>query len=381
MKITILTFHPSLNCGAMLQAWALQKILTDLGHSVSFPKCNEFKAPRRFEFTFTRSTILGKLRNLIGWLINEIYCFPITDLKFYRMYRFSKKFFQIVRYTTKQLEENNDLIIVGSDQVWHENIAKTRLNFFLGEVFTGKTPLVGYALSWGDTSPSKTHITRLQRACERFKYVTVREPYAIPLLQTLTDKPIHSVVDPTLLLTAKDYEMLIPQKRLEARPYLFAYLVKRNDAILQKVTQIAESLGLRLVLVDVYRSPREKCRIKNKWAVTPDRFLNYIKYAEYVIVSSFHGCVFATLFKKPFIFLTDTPEIKNSRPSVLLETLYQTSRIASPNMPLQLLLANLRMPLSPELDILLDTLATESKARLLELIATAQQDFNDCTMY
>ena len=370
MKLAILTFHPSLNCGAMLQAWALQKVLENLGHQVSFPKCKEFKVPGRFDITFSRPTLFGKIRNLLGWIINEIRCFPITDLAFYRSNRFAKKFFQEMPCTIKELEDNNDLIIVGSDQVWNERIAKTRLNFFLGEVFKGNKPLVGYALSWGDVSPSPEHLERLRHACQRFSYLTVRESYALPILQSLTDKPICQVVDPTLLLKAKDYEELIPLKRLEKYPYIVAYLVKRDDAFSQKVKQIADAMGLNLVLIDVYRHPHEKCDVKNTWAVSPDRFLNYIKYAEYVIASSFHGCVFATLFKKPFIFLTPNLEKKETRPLVLLESLNQSVRICTPNMPLQLILEKLQNPLSSELEDKVNALTIESMNQLLKSLKT-----------
>lgn len=368
MKIVILTFHPSLNCGAMLQAWALQKVLANLGHQVSFPKCKEFKVPGRFDITFSRPTLFGKIRNLLGWIINEIRCFPITDLAFYRSNRFAKKFFQGMPCTIKELEDNNDLIIVGSDQVWNERIAKTRLNFFLGEVFKGNKPIVGYALSWGDVSPSPEHLERLRHACQRFSYLTVRESYALPILQSITDKSVCQVVDPTLLLKAKDYEPLILQKRLEKQPYIVAYVVKRDEPILQKVKQVADTMGLKLVLIDILRSPREKYDIKNTWAVSPDRFLNYIKHAEYVIASSFHGCVFATLFKKPFVFLTTEIEKKETRPAILLESLRQSVRICSPETQLSTILKILQTPLPSEIDEWLDGLAMMSKSRLQEML-------------
>ena len=38
MKIGILTFHRAHNYGAMLQAYALHKVLSDKGHNVEFCK-------------------------------------------------------------------------------------------------------------------------------------------------------------------------------------------------------------------------------------------------------------------------------------------------------------------------------------------------------
>ena len=54
---------------------------------------------------------------------------------------------------------------------------------------------------------------------------------------------------------------------------------------------------------------------ENKFDVGPREFLNYIYYADFVITTSFHGCVFSSVFEKNFI--TVNAEKDNRRKNFL----------------------------------------------------------------
>ena len=43
------------------------------------------------------------------------------------------------------------------------------------------------------------------------------------------------------------------------------------------------------------------CGIQRKLDVGPREFLSLVKYAEFIVTNSFHGTVFSTIYKKPFI--------------------------------------------------------------------------------
>ena len=68
-----------------------------------------------------------------------------------------------------------------------------------------------------------------------------------------------------------------------------------------------------------------KCCDYNHHYATPDVFLSLMYYADYVIVSSFHGTAFAVNFNKEFI--TVMPDRFNSRVLNLLSKINATDRI------------------------------------------------------
>lgn len=76
MKVAVLTFHRAFNCGALLQAWALRRILEEMGHEVVFPDANWVGVQPRFVrivfkrplMRFLRSVAFRSLNNLLACL-------------------------------------------------------------------------------------------------------------------------------------------------------------------------------------------------------------------------------------------------------------------------------------------------------------------------
>ena len=301
-KIGILTFLRAYNCGAALQAWALQTFIeqTGGGYSVSFPDCNDvgvgFRAPKLW-----RRGILGKLRNLAGWC----YWHCSTHFAYLRRHlaftRFCKKFLHISNCPPGDY----GLVVVGSDQVWNPNCAGERnMPLFLGETVDSETPMIGYALSGGDPRLSEAWQKRIAAAAtNRFRAVSYRE--AALREQVKVAGPV--VCDPTLLLSRDAYRRLEFRERIVKEPYVFAYVVSDADQVVPKAMEIARALGLRLFVANfvtnVYRSKPTRGFQNDDNALPPDKFLAHMRDAEYVIVSSFHGCVFSLLYHKKFVCL------------------------------------------------------------------------------
>ncbi len=298
-KIGILTFHRAYNCGAVLQAWALQTFIEQMGgggYVVSFPNCNnvgvEFRAPKLW-----RRGIVGKARNLAGWC----YLHCSTHFAYLRRHlvftRFGKKFLHISNGSSN----NYDLVVVGSDQVWNPECAGAdNMPLFLGESVGSAVPMIGYALSGGDSSLAESWQKRLTTAAtNRFRAVSYRE--AALREQVKVAGPV--VCDPTLLLSRDAYRRLEFRKRIVKEPYVFAYVVSDADQVVPKAMEIARTLGLRLFVADVYRNKPTSGLQNDDNTLPPDKFLAHMRDAEYVIVSSFHGCVFSLLYQKRFVCL------------------------------------------------------------------------------
>lgn len=103
MKIGLLTYHKSYNCGAVLQTYATCRLLKELGHEV--------------ELIDLRQPEPIKLRQLIF--------IP----RFIKFHRFCKKFYPSLTRHYKTVEElrkaklDYDCLLVGSDQTWNPLIS------------------------------------------------------------------------------------------------------------------------------------------------------------------------------------------------------------------------------------------------------------------
>ena len=314
-RIGILTFHRAYNCGAVLQAWALQNFIEQMGgggYVVSLPDCNdvgiEWCVPKLW-----RRGIVGKTRNLAGWCY--LHCSTrFVNLRRHLVFaRFCKKFLHIANGSLNDY----DLVVVGSDQVWNPHCAGERnMPLFLGENVDSEVPMIGYALSGGDSSLAESWQKRLTAAAtNRFLAISYRE--AALREQVKVAGPV--VCDPTLLLARDAYRKLEFRKRIVKEPCVFAYVVNDANQVVPKAMEIARALGLRLFVADVYRNKPSKDFQNDSNVLPPDKFLAHMRDAEYVIVSSFHGCVFSLLYHKKFVCLYGEKEQSpNGRQSSLL---------------------------------------------------------------
>ena len=100
-----------------------------------------------------------------------------------------------------------------------------RSPFFLS--FAGDRRRVAYAPSLAHTSfkPENFDKRSVSALLSRFDYLSVREEETVSLFQSLVDKPIEVVLDPTLLLNADDYAVMTSRKLLEDG-YIFMYLLR-----------------------------------------------------------------------------------------------------------------------------------------------------------
>ena len=72
-----------------------------------------------------------------------------------------------------------------------------------------------------------------------------------------------------------------------------------NEKYIQAVSEFAKQRNLQVIIVPTSKGPFET-GFKEIIDVGPSEWLGLIKNATYVCTDSFHGCVFATLFNKPF---------------------------------------------------------------------------------
>ena len=203
---------------------------------------------------------------------------------------------------------NIDQFIVGSDQVWRCIYTRDFGDpsfFFLDFAPTAlRQKSFAYAASFGSSqwegSPEET--PKCQALLQDFQAVSVREHSGMTLCQEVFGVDSVQMPDPTLLLQAKDYNKVIrkEQTSLPAHPFIASYILDRTEEPLQLLDAISSHLETptqHLLPCPASDDPSEDfyCGV-GQW-------LRSFKDSSYVVTDSFHGCIFAIIFNKPFICL------------------------------------------------------------------------------
>lgn len=289
MKIGILTFYKVLNYGAVLQAYALSKVLKDRGHET-------------FLINYQPNQLTSPYRKVtLKWFYNILYLKVLY--RRYNLFSPFKIFFN--RYLNEgqkydflsQLIENPpkaDLYIAGSDQIWNSHLTgNEEIAFFLPFSST-KTSIISYAASCGGDYSflDKLEIISLLK---RFNRVSVREK---SLQVKLMEKGIVSkvVLDPTLLL--EKYDEFLTANLFGN--YIVVYNISISEDFSNKLLYLKKISGLKVINIGPHFLKEADSNIIG---ISPDRWVNFIYHANFVFTDSFHGVAFSVNFKKKFLFI------------------------------------------------------------------------------
>lgn len=301
--VATLTFHEAVNYGAVLQAYALQKAIQQLGYRtevLNYP-CQAI----RDSYYQMPSALKAK----VGWLLR-------SRARLIRQAAF-KEF--ISRYIDiSQLVERTDLecackkyskIIVGSDQVWNPTLTNGDTTYFLD--FATPEKKCAYAASIGIRSWPEELETTYARLLSSYNELTVREKTASEYLSNLIGFEPEVVTDPVFLLSAKDWRSIAKPPHIK-RKYvlLFAFSNPGKDC-LAWVKSIATGLGYKVVVIHFGATPIPG--VINIRDAGPREFLGWIDGAELVVSPSFHVSCFSVIFQKNFAWFISNQDSEGVR--------------------------------------------------------------------
>lgn len=322
MKIGILTFHAVYNYGAVLQAYALQKTLEDLGAEAEII---DLRRPEQ-----NASTGMYSMRNGIKSMCKNVLLLPLHKKRKRRTIQFQtflKQHLKLSACYTKEdelngLDEIYDCVISGSDQVW--NTTK-KLDFckayMLNFIQNKRCRKLGYAVSIG--SAQMADLESYKTDIAQFDFITMRETRGAEMIGQLIGEIPPVVIDPTLLVENSHYaELYDSVTGAEKNNYIFYYSLdgfdkkKRNFDILE---QLSEKFHLKVKAV----LPERPFSYKNFEMITDaglEDFLALIKNAAFVCTNSFHGTALSIALQKPF-FVLETYDGNDDRKLTLLKRL------------------------------------------------------------
>lgn len=312
MRIAILTQPLASNYGGILQCYALQTILTRLGHSVIVLSRNRPPAPRwKNWYWFAKRCclyyVLGNkryspfprytakqwntvTRNLSSFVSRQIHATPPI-------------------YTTRALRQSVlahriEGIVYGSDQVWRPGYSPEILDYF-GAFLTEEDRIrqVAYAASFGvdQCEFSPLQLQACSALLRRFEAVSVRENSGIALCRNCFGVDACQMIDPTMLLRMEDYVRLMEQADTKpSEGNLLIFFLDRSE----EKQAIADAVAARGQLRPWDIGPKfndSTLSLEERILMPVEQWLRGFREAKTVVTDSFHGCVFSILFRKPFI--------------------------------------------------------------------------------
>lgn len=327
-RIAILTFHNAFNCGAVLQAWALQTVLRRLGYDPEFPDCTKVGHYRLLKKVWYKRDMSGslwrRLRQELSAAMPEI-------RKRFRFRRFLRKNLALRTMEACDIETRYQAVIVGSDQVWNEDITRREDGYFLTAAFRRPTlRRYSYAVSVGDRLPTRERLDELKVVASRFENLSFREGFQLDLTDAHGRPPIIDP-DPSLLLKREDYDAVSYPASLEKRPYLLVYALVYVESTWEAAQSLAKKMGLKLVVLHMYQYGRYGIDGADGAVidVSPDRFLAYFRDAAAIVTSTFHGTAFSLVYGKPFAVLPGYGGKISFRIVELLRTVHESERMVS----------------------------------------------------
>lgn len=303
-RIGIITYNWADNYGAILQAFALKKTLGDLG-------C-ESKVINYYPHNKEPFNIRQSIKNILFWSWNK------SVRKKFDIFRrdFLSLTLPIRREDLPLLNEDFDLFVAGSDQVWNfECNGNGWDTSYMLDFVEEDSKKFSYAASFGKETLSEKEKEKAASLLKDFNAISVREKSALAIIKEITGKDAILHLDPTLLMSKEAWGSMaqtIPQE-----DYILLYLMNANEKIINYAKSLSRMTGLDIVYVSTH--PLTKYGLKPK-APHVMEWLSYFLKAKYVVTNSFHGLAFSINFNKDFfVDLLPPPSNVNSRLENLLE--------------------------------------------------------------
>lgn len=320
MKIGILTQALHSNYGGLLQNYALQKVLRNLGHDpITIDRHVHRSANVMKEFakrvlqlvssSFDASLLTKRQRLALSHLQQS---FIENNIKHSERLESQKEFDRYV------LNHPMDAYIVGSDQCWRPCYSANILNYYL-DFATSSVKKISYAASFGvdkwEYSDEQTRV--VAEYAKKFDAISVRENSGVELCMKNLGVDALWVLDPTMLLGKDGFMKFVTRE--DNQGYLLDYLLEESADARLLVQHIADRINTSDVRSNLsspvfYRGESLKSHVN----ISVEQWLSNIYNASFVVTDSFHGAVFSILFNVPFIVKLNSVR-GNARLESLLE--------------------------------------------------------------
>lgn len=305
MHIAILTQALHSNYGGILQNYALQEVLRQMGHtSVTLDRHLNQSSNLLKDFgkrllqlikpSYDQSLLTAKQKAIISSNQERFITQNIAR---------TQKLFSQQAFDEYVQDNVFDAYIVGSDQCWRPMYSANIFNYFLDFLPNSSTAKrIAYAASFGveKWEFSDVQSQQVPGLAKRFDAISVREESALALCKKYLGVSSSWVLDPTMLLGSSGFERFI--QPISEKDYLLTYFLEASDEIQELCSSVQERYHLSSIVnnlnCNVFHRGQNLKSVKN---ISVEKWLSNIYHSSFVVTDSFHGAVFSLLFNKPFV--------------------------------------------------------------------------------
>ena len=315
-RIGMMTFLHNDNYGSILQAWALQQTLADMGFDavhIDYAPSKQEKVRNLLLSGNSPKLILEGMRkkSATGKMHGGFDEFRAAHIRTTAPCR--------DHAALAKAAEGFDVLLCGSDQIW----SPVWMNPAYFMDFSEK-PKVSYAPSLGVKDlPKRSKQRKIARLVKRFFAVSVREQEGAELLRQMTGVEAAVMPDPVMLLNMDKWDAIMDKPDSGER-YILCYFIGDNPSYWETVAAIAGREGCSVRVIPRTEGARS-AGYPLEEDVPPQRWLGLIGGAAHVVTDSFHGATFSAILNRKCTIVRryreDDPESKNSRIDQLLRNL------------------------------------------------------------
>lgn len=303
-KVGIITFHNAINYGALLQTYALQQTINNIGYEAiiidySNPRINKVRSKPK----------LKEYKNPFNYH-NDSLIYEVERKKEIKLREFLKKKInksnEVNKTTIAKVTEDLDVVFTGSDQVWNDSITDFDDTYYLDFVPAEKR--CSYAASIGKETIPIENVFRMQKLLQDFRAISVREESAKEALKNQMGINATRVLDPTLLLSKSDYEKIA--KVPKEKNYVLLYILLYSETLISSAKKLAKEKGIPLLCIN--SSGKRIKGIVDCSDAGIEEWLGLFLNADFIFTNSFHGTAFSINFNKQFNVELPPAKIKAS---------------------------------------------------------------------
>lgn len=322
-KSLIISLYDINNYGNRLQNYALQNVLGKFCEVKTYNNIEDDQETLNIKKRYKSITIKVKIRKYLSKIRHKV-----LKLNKRNVLVNSKRLENFMNFNNNNIlitenKDNYDYYIIGSDQVWNPDFARS-YNINFGLFANSKSKVISYAASFGVNKIPDECKEIYKQGLRNISNISVREEAGAQIVKDLIGKEPLVVVDPTMLLTAEEWRRIETKpKNIEGKKYILTYFLGKISGKRKKfLDKIAKQNNLEII--NMLKIKEEETCIAG-----PSGFLGYIDNSSIVFTDSFHACIFSILFKKPFYILNREGNLQNmnSRLDTLLSKFNLKTRI------------------------------------------------------
>ena len=316
MKAALLSFHNAYNYGAALQAYGLQRAVEKIGADCEYIdyqndyRRHAYDLKYQFIHSLKKKKFLSAAKSLAG-----IPVMARRGRKFDRFYSEHLKTNGRLIADSEQagkLNDQYDKFIVGSDQVWNYSNNGGDTAYLLDFVNDDRKK-ISYSSSFGVSSLSPDLSRVYAGYLGRFDRLAVRESIGVEIIENITGRKAHLVLDPVFLAGREEWDQIRTKREKSGKKYIFFYTNKQSQ--ITDFLNTGYVTGEELHVLSTHLSVKEilNSKIKTRVSMSPGEFLEEIAGAELVVTASFHCLALAIIYHKPFTVILTGNHGKDER--------------------------------------------------------------------